>query len=70
MSLSVAYKYPFYGVQWHPEKNVFEWTTHEDIPHSLPAVQAAQAMANFFVQEGIAIIIYSVIVFFISYSSE
>ncbi len=47
-----AYDYPFYGVQWHPEKNGFEWTPHEDIPHTEPAVAVMQGLANFFVQEG------------------
>lgn len=44
--------YPIYGVQWHPEKNGFEWDTDENIPHSEQAVAVMQAMANFFVQEG------------------
>ena len=47
-----AKKYPIYGVQWHPEKNGFEWTTHETIPHSEHAVMVMQMAANFFVQEG------------------
>ncbi|XP_064397282.1 gamma-glutamyl hydrolase-like [Halichondria panicea] len=46
-----SYDYPFYGVQWHPEKNGFEWTPHEDIPHTEPAVAVMQGLANFFVQE-------------------
>ena len=30
-----ARKYPFIGVQFHPEKNVFEWSYREPrIPHS------------------------------------
>lgn len=44
--------YPIYGVQWHPEKNNFEWSTKEtSIPHSYEAVRVAQHMANFFVNE-------------------
>lgn len=42
---------PFYGTQWHPEKNPFEWTTKEQLPHSAIAVEAAQYLANFFVNE-------------------
>jgi len=42
---------PFYGVQWHPEKAPFEWTPNEAIPHSSIAVQLAQSMANFYVNE-------------------
>jgi hypothetical protein len=34
--------YPFYGSQWHPEKNGFEWTVNEAIPHSSNAVAAMQ----------------------------
>lgn len=46
-----ANKYPFYGVQWHPEKNSFEWTTYEGINHSLHAVIITQKASNFFVEE-------------------
>lgn len=44
-------KYPFYGTQFHPEKNIYEWTRDEKINHSPDAVRAAQYMANFFVNE-------------------
>ncbi|XP_057308322.1 gamma-glutamyl hydrolase A-like [Hydractinia symbiolongicarpus] len=44
-------KYPFYGTQWHPEKNLFEWTTREAINHSPEAVAVAQYLSNFFVNE-------------------
>jgi len=43
--------YPFYGVQFHPEKNLFEWSESEKIPHSGDAVRAAQYFANFFVDQ-------------------
>lgn len=46
-----AIHYPFYGVQWHPEKNIFEWTTAESINHSYHAVSIAQTAANFLVSE-------------------
>jgi len=42
---------PVWGTQWHPEKNPFEWTLKEQLPHSYIAIQAAQYMANFFVNE-------------------
>ena len=45
-------RYPFYAVQWHPEKNGFEWTTKEGINHSEHAVTIMQMAANFLVQEG------------------
>jgi gamma-glutamyl hydrolase len=43
--------YPFYGSQWHPEKNAFEWNPKESIPHSADAVSLMQHVANFFVNE-------------------
>ena len=47
---SSAYDFPFYGTQWHPEKNSFEWEVNAC--HTLDCVQLAQYMGNFFVQEG------------------
>jgi len=50
-------QYPFYGVQWHPEKNVFELgmdpdgTPHEAIVHSPAAISATLNLAEFFVGE-------------------
>eukprot|EP00961_Rhodomonas_salina_P193672 2614706-Rhodomonas_salina.2 len=41
-----ARKYPFFGTQWHPEKNAFEWTPSQKIPHSPDAV----AVTSFFAQ--------------------
>ena len=31
-----AHEYPFVGVQFHPEKNIFEWAMHSvgNIPHN------------------------------------
>ncbi|OCT76859.1 hypothetical protein XELAEV_18032062mg [Xenopus laevis] len=46
-----AYDYPIYGVQWHPEKNPFEWKKASNISHSSEAVRAAFYMAEFFVNE-------------------
>ncbi|CAL4100204.1 unnamed protein product, partial [Meganyctiphanes norvegica] len=43
---------PIYGVQWHPEKNPFEWAdddNHINIPHSPAAIRVAQYFANKFV---------------------
>lgn len=43
-------KYPVTGVQWHPEKNAFEWGL-SSIPHSLEAIQVTQNVASFLVSE-------------------
>lgn len=43
--------YPFYGVQWHPEKAQYEFVRNKNIPHSLNSVKVAQYFANFFVEE-------------------
>uniref|UniRef100_A0AAV2L773 folate gamma-glutamyl hydrolase n=1 Tax=Knipowitschia caucasica TaxID=637954 RepID=A0AAV2L773_KNICA len=45
-----AYDYPIYGVQWHPEKNPFEWT-RAYYAHSSNAVKVTFYFANFFVNE-------------------
>ncbi|XAR56445.1 Gamma-glutamyl hydrolase [Bertholletia excelsa] len=45
-----AHNYPVTAVQWHPEKNAFEWGLSM-IPHSEAAVQVTQHVANFFVSE-------------------
>ncbi|XP_078611186.1 gamma-glutamyl hydrolase-like isoform X1 [Branchiostoma floridae x Branchiostoma japonicum] len=46
-----AIKYPVYGVQWHPEKNNFEFGSLLKITHSDAATRVSQAMANFLVSE-------------------
>lgn len=54
VSTMEALKYPFYGTQWHPEKNNFEWSLsaeYTNIPHSYNAILASQATATFFLQE-------------------
>lgn len=48
--------FPIFGVQFHPEKNLFEWGTfpngipYESIDHSQDAIEASQYLANFFVK--------------------
>eukprot|EP00112_Aurelia_sp_Birch-Aquarium-sp1_P021561 Seg584.3 transcript_id=Seg584.3/GoldUCD/mRNA.D3Y31 product="Gamma-glutamyl hydrolase" protein_id=Seg584.3/GoldUCD/D3Y31 len=42
---------PFYGTQWHPEKNCFEWSLERNIAHSKDAVSVTQYFADFFVNE-------------------
>jgi gamma-glutamyl hydrolase len=49
VSTMEAKEYPISATQWHPEKNAFEWTRGENIPHDLDAVLVTQAVANSFV---------------------
>ncbi|GFY42240.1 gamma-glutamyl hydrolase [Trichonephila inaurata madagascariensis] len=54
VSIVEAYKYPYYGVSFHPEKVLFEWIlskTHQHIPYNLDAIRVSQYFANFFVNE-------------------
>lgn len=44
-------KYPIYGVQFHPEKNQFEFKKNKGFPHSVESIKSAQYLANFFVNE-------------------
>lgn len=44
-------RYPFYGVQFHPEKNLYEWIINRNISHTATAIRAAQYFANFFIDE-------------------
>lgn len=53
-----SHTYPFYGVQYHPEKNAFEFglypgteIPYEAINHSDDAIYISFALAEFFVQE-------------------
>jgi hypothetical protein len=49
---SVEHKrYPFYAVQFHPEKIIYEWTLKENIPHTQEAIQSSQFFANYLVDE-------------------
>jgi len=53
-----AIHYPFYGVQFHPEKNMFEYATYpestqpfEDINHSQEGIEFSHYMGKLFVNE-------------------
>lgn len=52
-----AKKYPVYGIQFHPEKNSYEYGEYADgapyevIDHSPEAIAAGQFFANFFIAE-------------------
>ena len=52
-----ARRYPFVATQWHPEKNLFEFSS-PDMPHSLPAKQLAQAIGNQFVTVRRSVVVY------------
>lgn len=43
-----AKNYPFFGVQFHPEKNPFEWKVYAD--RSLEAIEVVQIISNRFVE--------------------
>jgi len=36
-----AKEYPFYGIQFHPEKNAYEWKSHLDVNHSLKSIESS-----------------------------
>ena len=44
-------KYPFYGVQFHPEKVLYEFVENQNISHLPEAAVASQYFARFFVEE-------------------
>ncbi|KAK7878194.1 hypothetical protein WMY93_031191 [Mugilogobius chulae] len=45
-----ANDYPFYGVQWHPEKNPYEWT-RDFYVHTPTSIRMTFYFAEFFVNE-------------------
>ena len=51
ISMMEAKHYPFWAVQYHPEKNMFEWTEkYPNIPHTQDAVHVAAFHSEFFVE--------------------
>lgn len=52
VSTMEAKRYPFYGVQWHPEGNAFLWSRGLNFSHSAHAVHLSSLMAEFLVSEG------------------
>mmetsp|Transcript_17655 Transcript_17655/g.57726 ORF Transcript_17655/g.57726 Transcript_17655/m.57726 type:complete len:346 (-) Transcript_17655:81-1118(-) len=46
-----AKAYPFYGSQYHPEKNTFEWFPDLRVDHGLYGVELTHAAASVLVQE-------------------
>ncbi|CAL8402645.1 unnamed protein product [Arctogadus glacialis] len=51
ISTMEAYRYPFYAVQWHPEKSPFEWVDKPGMVHLGSAVRASFYTASFFISE-------------------
>ncbi|XP_068578420.1 zgc:171566 isoform X2 [Cebidichthys violaceus] len=51
ISTMEAYRYPFYAVQWHPEKSSFEWVDKPGMIHSSAAVGVCFYTGTFFVSE-------------------
>ena len=47
--MAEAKVYPFVAMQWHPEKNSFEWG-RVTIPHNPDAVRLEQAISLAFVE--------------------
>ncbi|OWR42520.1 gamma-glutamyl hydrolase A like protein, partial [Danaus plexippus plexippus] len=48
---TIIYRYPFYGVQFHPEKISFEWKLSKNYPHSYDSLVANRHFMDFFVKE-------------------
>jgi len=44
-------KYPVYALQWHPEKNPFEWKPVPLVEHTLQSVEVSQYMTDFLISE-------------------
>ncbi|XP_067909509.1 gamma-glutamyl hydrolase-like isoform X1 [Heterodontus francisci] len=51
VSTMEAFKYPFYGTQWHPEANRFLWKESLAAPHCAHGVRMSYLLAEFFVNE-------------------
>uniref|UniRef100_A0A3P9KC80 folate gamma-glutamyl hydrolase n=1 Tax=Oryzias latipes TaxID=8090 RepID=A0A3P9KC80_ORYLA len=51
ISTMEANRYPFYAVQWHPEKSTFEWIDKPGMVHSFAAIRTSFYTASFFVSE-------------------
>jgi len=49
ISIIEAKKYPFVGLQFHPEKNAYEWEKND--PHSPLAIYSARYFLDWFVNE-------------------
>jgi len=44
-------KYPIYATQFHPEKNMYEWSITEPFPHTPESTEMSTYFVNFFMNE-------------------
>jgi gamma-glutamyl hydrolase len=44
-----AHRYPFFGVQYHPERSIFNWNPFEAIDHSHHTIAASQYVGRRFI---------------------
>ncbi|KAI9546066.1 hypothetical protein NQZ68_030652 [Dissostichus eleginoides] len=51
ISTMEAHRYPFYAVQWHPEKTPFEWVDKPGMTHSPTAIRVSFYTSSFFISE-------------------
>ncbi|KAI4470280.1 protease family c26 gamma-glutamyl hydrolase [Holotrichia oblita] len=51
ISVFESKRYPFYSIQFHPEKANFEFKSSLLIPHTAEAIKSSQYFANFFIEE-------------------
>ncbi|XP_010786570.1 gamma-glutamyl hydrolase-like, partial [Notothenia coriiceps] len=51
ISTMEAHRYPFYAVQWHPEKAPFEWVDKPGMTHSPTAIRVSFYTSSFFISE-------------------
>ncbi|KAF7992042.1 hypothetical protein HCN44_001367 [Aphidius gifuensis] len=42
---------PYYALQFHPEKNIYEWSINKKIPHTFNAIKISQYFSNFFIEQ-------------------
>lgn len=49
ISIIEAKEYPFVGLQFHPEKNAYEWKNKD--PHSWSAIYSARYFFDWFINE-------------------
>lgn len=51
VSTMEAKRYPFYSMQWHPEKSAFEWNPGKKIPHDATTIEFNYFISKFMVNE-------------------